>query len=246
MPSPFPGMDPYLEDPDIFPNLHHDLITFIEFALQERLPPSYFAAVGTRDRIEMNGKMMKPDLDVFQPQLADDEHHEGYVDIISGRDEKEKVVTSVEVLSPSNKSTSGAGLEQYLRKQDSVVETGTNLVEIDLLRAGQHTTLVPLNLLRARGGLFDYHVCVRRFNRRGEFRVSPIRLAQSLRKITVPLLPEDPPVVIDLQAVFNRAYDNGPYRRRIHYGRDRIVPPLTPEQAAWANDLVRQKGLLTS
>jgi hypothetical protein len=261
-------MDPYLEDPDIFPNLHHDLITLLQFALQTTLPPPYFAAVGTRVWVEISGQRIEPDVDVFRPQqtggkdegaiavlptpaarevvieVPEEEFYQAFIDIISGRQEGEKLVTSIEVLSPSNKASSGEGREQYQRKQRAMAETETNLVEIDLLRAGQHTTTVPRQRARAEAGPFDYHVCVRRGTRRGKFSVFPIRMDQTLPTVSIPLLPEEPPVLLDLQAAFDRAYDGGPYRRRIHYGHDRIVPPLTPEQSTWANELLRQKGLL--
>jgi hypothetical protein len=67
--------------------------------------------------------------------------------------------------------------------------------------------------------------------------VYPILLARRLPVIAVPLLPEDKAVAVDLQSVFNKAYDAGPYRRRIHYGADPIDPPLRPEQSEWAQTI---------
>ena len=81
---------------------------------------------------------------------------------------------------------------------------------------------------------FDYHVSVHRFDLPKDFFVYPIRLEQRLPVIAVPLLPAEPAVLLDLQAAFNRAYDAGPYRKAIRYGEDPIIPPLTAEQAAWA------------
>ena len=70
---------------------------------------------------------------------------------------------------------------------------------------------------------------------------SPIRLMDRLPLVAIPLLPGDAAVTLDLQAVFERRYDAGPYMREINYGVDPIVPPLCPEQAAWANDIVQVK-----
>ena len=66
-------------------------------------------------------------------------------------------------------------------------------------------------------------------------------MTQRLPQIAIPLLPGDPDVPLDLQAVFDRAYDVGPYGREIEYGKDRIVPRLKPEQAEWAADLLKQR-----
>jgi hypothetical protein len=52
------------------------------------------------------------------------------------------------------------------------------------------------------------------------------------------LLPGDPSIPINLQAVFQRAYDAGPYRRAVRYGEDPIDPPLTTAQAAWAAQIL--------
>ena len=66
----------------------------------------------------------------------------------------------------------------------------------------------------------------------------PIPLERRLPTIRIPLLPGDPSITIDLQAVFQRAYDAGPYRRAVRYGEDAIDPPLPSTQAAWAVRLV--------
>jgi hypothetical protein len=122
----------------------------------------------------------------------------------------------------------------YRAKQREVLAGHAHLIEIDLLRAGTHVTAVPGDIAKDKAGPFDYHVSVHRFDRPKEFVVYPIHLRRRLPVITVPLLPEDPPVQLDLQAAFDRAYDAGPYRKTIRYGKDPIDPPLAPQQAAWA------------
>ena len=69
--------------------------------------------------------------------------------------------------------------------------------------------------------------------------VYPIRLEERLPPVAIPLLPGDPPVTLDLQAVFDRCYDAGPYSRELRYGEDTIVPELEPDQAAWAARIVQ-------
>jgi len=268
MPSPFPGMDPFLEDPEVFPNLHHDLITFLQGALQPLLPPPYFAGVGTRVWVEEANRFTEPDVDVFRPdrppareptesaallagteasplliQVPEEEHYEAFVNIYKGRDQV-RLVTSIEVLSPTNKTPGAHGRDLYTRKQQEMLEGQVNLVELDLLRAGRHTTSVPEGHARARGGPFDYHVCVRLGDRPRDFHLYPIRLEQRLPKVAIPLSPGDPFVTIDLQTVFDRSYDIGPYPRCVRYGDAVPPPPLRPEQAEWVTRTLHDKGLL--
>jgi hypothetical protein len=169
--------------------------------------------------------------------VPQDELRETYVEIHAGG-ASERVVTTIEVLSLANKTPGVHGRELYLRKQREVLASQIHLVEIDLLRGGLHTTAVPLRRARAKTGPFDYHVCVHRFDHLEDFFVYPVRLPDRLPEIGIPLLPGDRDVPLDLQAVFDRCYDAGPYRRRIRYGQTEPVPPLEAVHQAWAARLV--------
>lgn len=261
MPSPFPGMDPFLEHPAIFPGLHDRLIAYLSESLQAELPDPYYAEISDRVWVELTRRMIGPDVKVLQRDDAgpidvshraasatavaepvvvsvpQDEHREPLLQIFSAI-EGERLVTTVEVLSLTNKMPGEKGRDLYQRKQQEILDSQTNLVEIDLLRGGQHTTAVPLDWALERTGPFDYHVCVHRFDLWEDFYVYPIRLSQRLTHIAIPLLPGDDDVKIDLQAVFNRCYDTGPYRRRVRYATDVIQPPLTDEQAKWAAEVL--------
>src|SRR5438270_61078 len=121
-------------------------------------------------------------------------------------------------LRPANKTPGNPGRDSYRDKQREILAGPTHLIEIDLLRGGAHATAVPRDLAVARAGEFDYHVCVHRFDRPNLCFLYPIRLEQRLPNIAIPLLPGDPDVPLSLQAVFDRAYDEGPYSRVIDYG----------------------------
>ena len=71
-----------------------------------------------------------------------------------------------------------------------------------------------------------------------DYFVYPIRVQDRLPEIKIPLLPGDGDVVVDLQAIFQRSYDAGPYRRRIRYGHTAPVPPLDDEARPWAARLL--------
>jgi hypothetical protein len=262
MPSPFPGMDPFLEHPRYFPGLHSSLIFVIYETLQRALPEPYFAVLNERLWVETSERFIEPDVDLMRARgrarrnggprgnlalqtrsepvhivVAHDERRETYIEIRITGDEGERVVTTIEVLSLSNKRAGEKRRERYLLKQGEVVSSNTNLVEIDLLRGGTHTTAVPLALLKRKTESFDYHVCV--YDHDMEYWVYPIRLEESLPEIAVPLLPETAAVPLDLQAVFERAYDAGPYKRRLKYEVSRLVPRLPAKQARWATQRLR-------
>ena len=265
MPSPFPGMDPFLELPLFFPGLHDRIIDKLSDALQAQLPAPYFADIRDRVTVEFDERRIEPDVNILhgespsegmpffhetnggtavaeatrtQPliiQVPHDEHRETFLEIYAGG-EHERLVATIEVLSPSNKTPGEQGRDLYLRKQREVLESRVHLVEIDLLRGGRHTTAVPEDRLKARSGSFDYQVCIHRWHRFGDFAVYTIQLEEKLPTIDIPLLPPDPPVAIDLQAVFDRCYDTGPYRRRVRYAELTPQPELTPARLAWVRE----------
>jgi hypothetical protein len=268
MPSPFPGMDPYLEDPAVFPDLHDSMITYLREALQARLPEPYYAALGSRVWVDYSDRTIGPDVNVLhrgrerpsegspagavalaaprampvRVYVPHDEMREPFIEIVA-RDGR-RVVTSIEILSLANKAPGAHGRDLYLQKQREVLRSQAHLVEIDLLRGGHPTTAVPLERALAETGPFDYHVCVHRFDRLEEFLVYPIQLPERLPEVAVPLLPGDATVAVDLQAVLDRCYDGGGYGRRIEYATRVPVPQLRPDQSEWANGVLREKGLL--
>jgi len=264
MPSPFPGMDPFLEHPDIFQDFHDRFITHLSERIQERLPPPYVAALGRRAWIEVSERFIGPDVQVVRPQAAPgeagsgspvavaarpraqpllvhvphDERSEPLVEIYLGRGSDRRLVTCIEVLSLTNKTPGEHGRDLYLRKQREILGGKVHLVEIDLLRAGEHTTAVPRHRLARAAGEFEYHVSIHHFDNLEDYFVYPVRLNEPLPEILIPLLPGDPPVPLDLQAVLHRTYDAGPYRREITYQDEAPAPPLSPAWQSWLRQVL--------
>jgi hypothetical protein len=176
--------------------------------------------------------------------VSPEEVRETFLDIYAQQRDEPRLVTCIEVLSPTNKTPGAHGRKPYRKKQREVLHSKVHLVEIDLLRGGKHTTAVPHAVALRQTGMFDYHVCIRRFNHPADYLVYPIRLDQRLPQIAIPLLPGVSDVPIDLQTVFEQSYDVGPYRRSIRYAERTPVPPLRPEQVEWATRVLREKGLL--
>jgi hypothetical protein len=229
MPSPFPGMDPFLEHPAYFGGLHTCLMVEITSALQPALPDHYFADVEVR-------RWLEP---ARGPTHPDDEHRQCFVEMRTRHGHKERVVATIGMMTPGNKTVGDQSRKLFLSRQKDVLNAATShLIEIDLLRGGRHATIAIEELLPSQAGPFDYHVCVRRFDQPGKLQIYAFELPDCLPRIGVPLLPGDGEVPLDLQAVFNRCYDMGPYRKRVHYTLDRIDPPLVRKRVAWAQQIL--------
>lgn len=257
MPSPFPGMDPYLEAPHLWPGVHQHMISAAAAQLNERLPRHYVADIGERVYVDRRGKGIYRDLSVFQQPppmvrearvldhvVADppafvafepDETREVFVKILPVGDEQ-NVVTIIEVLSPANKAP-GRGRDLYLKKQTEVLDSETHLLEIDLLRAGAHTIGLSEELL-ARQGKKHYTICLHRADTPRRFEAWPVDIRQPLPRVPVPLIDGDPDVVLDLQSVFGRCYVEGAYERRLDYTKPPEVA-LSSEDALWAESAVK-------
>ena len=255
----FPGMDPYLEDPRLWPGVHSRVVVYFADQLQLRLGPRYVAAVEERVFLEGPDREVVPDVWIRKTRDAEEggvvavaeidaptrvhveglEAHESYIEILDLQSGK-RVVTVIEVVSPANKFP-GKGRQSYEEKQHEGLQSATHLVEIDLLRAGQHVVAVPE--WRIRGGQpYDYLVCVNRAQGlRDWYELYPRRLRERLPRIGVPLAGDDPDVPLDVQAAIAQVYDAGSYLRRIDYGCP-CRPPLCEEDQAWAHELLRQSS----
>lgn len=261
MPSPFPGMDPYLEDPVLWQDLHSRLINAISDQLQPQLLPNYYANIGERLYVEDVRHSLYPDLTILKSPssastpraggtmtlVADEptifvfnlQHREPYLEIRAAS--THEVVAVMEVISPANKSSSSRGREEYRAKQDRVLSSQAHLVEIDLLRRGATVAYVPPgDLLTLRR--HDYLVSVNRAEARDQAEVYHFTVRDRFPRIKIPLRAPDQDVTLDLPAAFNTGYDRGAYLARVDY-RNPPAEPLRREDEEWADALLREAGL---
>jgi hypothetical protein len=267
MPGPFPGMDPYLENPLLWRGVHTSLINYVALALNRDLPDGFAASLEERCYIIPPGHDIYPDVAVRRdrfaaraetgngggvavqesPEIAaptgvvtllPEERTEPFIEILALQEE-ERVVTVIEILSPANKNAGSPGHQSYVRKQEETLNSRSHLVEIDLLRQGAHVVAVPRRELH-RYEPWDYVICLHRADTY-EYPFYVNRVREPLPKIRIPLTAGISDVVLDLQEAFDQAYDAGPYARRVDYTEDPI-PPLSPDDAAWADALLREKG----
>lgn len=262
MQSPFPGMDPYLEDPSLWPDVHHGLISEMQAVLNRQLRPQYHVRVEERvyisDENDPGRKAIIPDLKIIETgfsgrptisfletsaavaepliltTLIEDEIHEVRLEVIDTN--QQSVVTVIELLSPTNKINGSRGRASYEQKRREVMNSSSHFVEIDLLREGDH--LHTRELLPPA----EYYVHVSRKDRRPKGFVWPIRLPQRLPVIGIPLKEGDPDAKLDLQEVLTTAYQRAAYDLQINY-RAEPTPRLAPEMAEWANTLLGSKGI---
>jgi hypothetical protein len=279
MPSPFPGMDPYLESCAIWPDFHSKLVSEIGTELNQILPRPYYALLQSRPELgiaEDVGNVTRaivPDIAVLHDwrsshtgemtavvdhprrevsphvefQIADEPYRHEYVEIRDAQRD-DRLITLIEVLSPSNKRR-GPDREAYARKQRDILASEVSLIEIDLLRSGERIVpnAVVRTLVDALKPAPDYLVLVspvwKRVNTTQGYHSFPIGLRESLPCIGVPLK-DGTEVALDLQYVFNRAYDAGPYRRGAVKYSQGLELDLAEGDRGWADELLRREGLL--
>lgn len=225
MPSPFPGMDPYLEHPTLWPAFQHQLLACLYQILLPGLVDRYRARVGTRCYVS--------EMPLFT-SIIRDEYSEEFIEIRTRSDNK--LVTLLEVVSPANKTTA-AGRQAYLDKRREAVLQRAGVVEIDLVLQGKPT------LTYSRDGLpeFDHAVSVTRATAPDRYEIYTATIQKRLPKFKLPLSPDDRDTLLDLQAAFTRAYDLGGFAAQIDY-KSPPPPdvPLSDAYQAWIDDLLKQ------
>ena len=162
-----------------------------------------------------------------------------FIQIIHKRGESETVIAIIELLSPTNKDGRD-GTDDYRQKQAQLLRTPAHLVEIDLLRGGEHVAHVPKGEIAAFGD-WNYLVTLRDATDPGTYRFWRIGLRDVLPTILLPLTPGVAPVPLSLQEAFDRCYDASRLARRLDYSGD-PEPPLSLNDAAWADDLLKAAG----
>jgi hypothetical protein len=256
----FPGMDPYLEHPQLWPSVHSRLVVYMADQLGPLIRPRYATTIEERVYIEESDRNIIPDIwiktnraelprgnamaavaevDVGERvKVSTLEIHETYIEILDLYREQQ-VVAIIEIVSPSNKYV-GEGRDCYLKKQREILHSGIHLVEIDLLRTGNHVLAVPEQVVRNRGR-YEYLVSINRASgMREEYEFFLRRLRERLPKIPIPLAENDPEIPLDIQAAVEKVYEGGGYADRIQYQRP-CFPALSPEDQAWADQLIREK-----
>lgn len=246
MPPQFPGMNPYLENPELWSEVYFGLISVLARSLNAVITPKYRAAV--EKRVYTDTLLVGiPDVTVFQrdkgkiePQPKTVTVSEPVVVTIPIPEDIQElfleirdvgtgtVVTVVEVLSPKNKRT-GEGQVKYDAKRQSVFNSTAHLVEVDLLRTGEPKPMVE-------GVVSDYRILVSRADCQPAADLYPFNLREPLPCFLLPLRPGDQEPVVNLQAVLKQVYEEAALDLAIDYTQP-PVPPVSDDDFAWIQSL---------
>ncbi len=261
MEPPFPGMDPYLELPRLWPDVHTGLITAMRDHLQAQIAPGYIAQITPYVAMEqidiaLPRQVLVPDVGVYEreppgtvsvaavidaPSLTGTavvEVPTRYARIEIRAVNDETLITVIELLSPVNKRPGVDGADAYAKKRQELCMNSVHVLEIDLLRGGRRPPLAhPDRLPDA-----PYFVFLSRAERWPEVAIWPCALARPLPTIPVPLRHPDPDVALPLNQVVHQVYRNARYDLRIDYRAAPPPPDLAAEDAAWLDAHLRERG----
>jgi hypothetical protein len=262
MPSPFPGMDPYLEG-EMWQEFHDRLANQLSTQLMPLLSPKYVALLAKRyvvsnpalsvmDLDEPREQVFYPDLHVVETTTPASPTPAGSGATVAApttemvslpveevpllsleiRDVAERRLVTI-VEILSPVNKYGEGFGEYVQRRSGLLNTKTHLLEIDLLRRGAR---LPLQ------GAFPpaaYYVFLSRWQRRPVTQVWAVALRERLPVVPLPLLPPDPDVPLDLQAAVDACFDLVGYERLLNYNASPPPPELSPEDATWVDTTLR-------
>lgn len=252
MPSPFPGMDPYLEG-YLWSDVHTALANKIRQQLTPQIRPRYAARLEVYlvedPTPEAEVGILYPDVEILRRQHQETlpvkegavtttptltlpvlQPVEVRIPTVEIRDTAKNVlITCIEILSPVNKRE--PGLSVYRQKRQRLYQAGVHLIELDFLRRGTRpfshyripNVAYLVTLIRASSGVID---------------VWTIELQDQLPIIPIPLRDPDADVSLDLAFALNAIYDEAAYDLSIDYGKSPPPPQLNMSDAKWVEDLL--------
>lgn len=265
MPTPFPGMDPYLEWPDLWSSVHSRLIVATADVLVSELLPKYYVTVEERSYGQDLSSLAfstAPDvaiLNLVKPEAVPPQARsktammdaatvepvvvtvptsieiiERYLEVRAV--ESDRVVTALEILSPWNKAA-GTGQTQYLRKRGRVLDSGTHLVEVDLLRGGQTMPALGYDQVS------HYRILISRAEQRPEAHLLSFTIQQLIPAFALPLEAGDREPLLDLNKLFHEIYERARYDLRLNYSQEPVPPFEHDDDREWADRLLTSASL---
>ncbi len=263
MANPFPGMNPWLEHPALWSDVHFRLISSMARYLSPLVSPHYYVSVGAQAYIAtifaQPPAIRYPDVAVVQAPapVASPLHTSQSVAFSSVTDIIEPIAVRVPIpevieeaylevretetgqvvtvieLLSPTNKRPGVGRQKYRRKRLEILGTHTNLVEIDLLRAWE-----PMPF-EGDAPNSHYRILVRRGEQGSEADLYPFTLCDPIPEFPIPLQAGDVEPLINLNTLLDDVYAEGSYDVRINYHRP-PRPPLTEDEAEWARKVLAQ------
>ncbi len=249
MHNPFPGMNPYLEQPGLWTQVHNRLIVAIADEITPQVAPNYRVSIEERVYTTTEAVALVGIADVLVAQRTDQELHpastaqltqprrvrvplpaevtERFLEVRLVQ--TNAVVCVIEVLSPKNKQ-SGDGRNAYAAKRQKILGSATHLIEIDLLRGG---SAMPI----ATSTRKPYSILISRSGDRPDAALYEFDLPEPIPSFPVPLQPGEPEPVVILQRIVDEIYTRARFDLAIDYRQP--LKPITAEEAAWVASIVQ-------
>lgn len=268
MPSPFPGMDPYLEGEE-WSDVHQALAAQIRKQLAPQLAPRYVVRlavaiapdIGNEEEIEI----MYPDIEVLRrkrtPNAPDIQLMPGdgavavahpitkavkvplpvlkmrLVTVEVRETETNRLVTSIELISPVNKRK--PGLSKFREKRERLMRAGVHLLDIDLIRRGKHPAGLPAFEPPHPAAGAHYLVTLTRAKAQ-HLEIWPIRLQEKLPTVAVPLRAPDADAPLDLAEALTTIYAEAVYDLSLDYSQPPPPPPFDATTQIWIDELLKE------
>lgn len=251
--SPFPGMDPFLEGAK-WPDVHHKLAAVLCELIMPFITPKYIASVetyivnDTEPSTELG--IMYPDVAVvknetrepdatYQKSPNDDiltpvsitlptiSTFQVRIPVVEIRDqEKNSLITAIEILSPVNKRN--PGLEKYRAKRQKLYESNIHLIEIDLLRRGTRPLSHP--------SIPIAHYYVTLVRALGKTQIWAFNIQNKMPVIPVPLKSPDEDILLNLGKALHLVYERNYYINSIDYSKNPPPPNFSKKEKDWIKD----------
>ncbi|WP_414622385.1 DUF4058 family protein [Calothrix sp. CCY 0018] len=251
MNNPFPGMNPYLEQPELWHQVHNRLIVAIADEITPQVVPQYHVAIEERVYSSVSDNLLVGIADVAVSRRNDssegvavmtqelvqptkvsvpvpEETTERFLEVRSTQ--SGEVVSVIEILSPKNKR-SKQGREAYENKRNKILASRTNFIEIDLLRIGE-----PMLIMGA--SITDYSILVSRGYHRPEADLYGFNLKESIPTFPVPLKQGEQEPLVDLQKLLNEVYQKARFDLVIDYSQS-VKPSLSAEDKNWVEEILK-------
>ncbi|MBG1258497.1 DUF4058 family protein [Nostoc commune] len=252
MGNPFPGMNPYLEQPELWHQVHNRLIVAIADDLTPQIAPKYRVSieervfksvddillVGIADVAVANRNTTDTGTTLTAAKLTEpskvrvpipEQLTERFLEIRATQ--SKEVVAVIEILSPKNKR-SKEGRAAYESKRQKILASATNLVEIDLLKQGESMPIFGATAA-------DYSILVSRSYNRPDADLYTFNLKNPIPVFPVPLREGESEPIVDLQRLLNQVYERARFDLAIDY-----TQPLkilrSPEEEAWMREILQR------
>ncbi len=265
MSSPFPGMNPYLENPDLWSEVHHRLITAIANAIFPFVRPKYRVAIEKRTyRFDSEDSLLIgiPDVAIVKAKQTDQKSDlsTGKTAVMTLPKTANKSVTvtlplpleiregylEIREVATGNVITvievlsptnkkTKEGRNAYLEKRQQILGSDTNLVEIDLISIGEKMPILT-NIPDT-----DYGILVVRYYRLPSGQLFAFTVREPIPNFPIPLQENEQEIEVNLQDLFLEIYEQAGFDLTLDYNHN-PVPNLSVKHREWMDLLLREQG----